>query len=211
MIHFARVLLRWREKNFTPGILSKTLSNLVLVVLLIATGGWLFTWIGMPLPWLLGPACISILCILIARKYAPHKNLVTAILHAIQLKKGDEARSDPALALPKLEVPGWLHASAFLLLAVQIGATLTPDHLRYFISAPQLFAAMFFASLLAMLSAYWLFRFLGRWSHNDAILASFPGAFSVTLGLSRYYTCTMSKILASHLTRINLLLFIAPL
>ncbi|MEZ5773896.1 MAG: AbrB family transcriptional regulator [Hyphomicrobiaceae bacterium] len=114
------------------------------------------------------------------------------------------------LARGSLVLPRSLRETAFLLLGVAIGASITPEVLAGVRHWPLSIAALFLTvPLIVGTAALFLTRVMG-WRPEEAFLASVPGALAFVIAVSESYGLNVRKVAVSQSIRLFVMVVLIP-
>ncbi|MGL4496867.1 MAG: AbrB family transcriptional regulator, partial [Beijerinckiaceae bacterium] len=140
-------------------------------------GGLLFTWLGLPAPWISGSMLGALASALIVR-------------------------------LP--DMPVMMRETALLIAGITMGSGVMPETVALIKKMPISFVLLLIAMAATIfVASAWLTRLHG-WRHDDAVLASAPGALSSVIAIAHERGSDMAGIAAVQTVRLFVLVALLP-
>lgn len=157
-------------------------ASLSLCIALGAAGGWLFTLIGSPMPWMLGAITANALwCIILPGRLNP------------------------------VRFPEWLRNSFVVIIGVMIGGMFTPELLGRLPDWWPGVVALFLYTVAAQVAGYALLRRVGGYDEATAWFGAAPGGLIENIMLGEAAGGDVKTISALHFLRIVFVIAMVPL
>lgn len=155
----------------------------VILICLSALAGVASEWVGLPLPYLLGPLCLTAL-------------IATAL---------------PASLPTGYTFPGWLRAIFIAIIGLMIGAQVTAD--LFVGAEPLVISLLALIPFVALALAcnYLIFRKLGGYDRATAFYASTPGGLYESLSMGESAGADMPRLILQQFLRIIVVVTILPI